>query len=156
MSKSKKKNKATKVSPAGKGKGGKGARPEKPIDPEADCLGRVPHPITKDESAHPFETAPEDYDPKKHQPFTKKDFAEEHQFLSFKAGLLEEAAAKLRTRAEESKRLGTGEERKARQKLLKLRESFDQLSEKLKEQGVDVDSLLADEDEAGGDAGDTE
>lgn len=115
-------------------------------DPEADCFNRMPHPDTKDED-NLLECAPDDFDPKKHIPLKRANFKEEHQHLSHRADLAQRLVDLLRAKAEQSKKLGSGVERKGKAKLLKLQDSFAKLKAELEKQGVDTSELLGgDED----------
>jgi len=109
-----------------------------------DAYGRVAHELvnTKDKG-WPFETAPDDFSTKKHQPLKKTDFREDWFYHDWKAIEFDRMATQSRERADVSRKMGTGAQRKDRGKLLKLRARMAELAAALEADGVDVEALLA-------------
>ena len=85
---------------------------------------------------------PEGWDGKVHADFVMADFAAEHYYLDFRAGLLEAKAAKLRLDAETSRKGGPRLKGDAK-KLLAYQEKFEALRKSLEAEGVDVSAILA-------------
>ncbi len=113
--------------------------------------GKKDHPLigTKDEEVYPFKETPEDFDPKKHNGLKLKDFKSKSCFLVYKAELHEAVAKQLRLDAADVAKTGDKSQRRRVNKLKKLREQQAELTKLLEEQGVDVDSILDDEEEDG-------
>lgn len=89
---------------------------------------------------------PDDFDPKKHKPLRKQDFEGEHIFLRMKADKLEEEAKKLREDADMVEKLGSSADRAKAKKLKAMQEKMEALRKQLEEQGIDVESLLGDDE----------
>jgi len=122
-------------SDGGKKKRGRTRRPDHPL------IG------SEDVSLYPFASTPDDYDPKKHAPLAKNDFATEAAFFDYKADRAEQAALKWRTEATEARKFGSQRERASLRKLRAMREKAHEIERKLAAQGVDIESLLSDLDE---------
>lgn len=88
---------------------------------------------------------PADYSLKTHAPLVRADFKDEHVFLSWKADTLQKRVDFYRKQAEMSQKLGNAEDRKAAKKLIAMKARMAELAAELKEQGLDVDSILADD-----------
>jgi hypothetical protein len=104
---------------------------------------KVPHPLRgsfkKDgkkvvaiaTASWPFESVPTDYDFKKHSPLTKKDFKSEAGFFDYLAASNELRAKELRDKADVSRTMGTGEDRKAAKSLEAKAKAIEDLVAKL-------------------------
>lgn len=90
-----------------------------------------------------LDAVPADYDPKKHKPLGKADFADESIFLELKAQRLEQQAADLRKQAADVKALGSIKDRGAAKKLLNLQKRIDELTKDLEGKGVDLTAIKA-------------
>lgn len=73
----------------------------------------------------------------------EKDFKEEHQFLTYRASESTFRAAKFTAEAVQSKSLGNKADRKKAKRLVKMRDGMQELMDNLRDQGVDVDKILA-------------
>ena len=126
----------------------KKTKPPKPATPEQEPEQKG-KPVfdqvdSADENVYPFkEAVPEGFDFGEFKPLKKRDFKEEYLFYEYRAAEAEIKAAKFKELAEESKKLGSGKQRQATRRLLKLREQIAALSEHLGAQGVDVEALLS-------------
>jgi len=124
----------------------------KPAKPKKEKKVREKKPVfenvdSTDESVYPFtEEMPEGYEIGKYQTLKKRDFKEEYMYSLHKAAVHEHAATKLREEAEKIKSLGGKKARSKAKRLIKLQQQFAALREQLEGQGVDVDSLLDDDD----------
>lgn len=92
---------------------------------------------------YPFTDVPTDYSFDNHKPLKKRDFAEEYQYLEYRAKEAEAKAAEYRKEAEECKKLGSSSARAAAKRLVKMTEKMGELAKQLKAAGVDVDALMA-------------
>lgn len=68
-------------------------------------------------SSWPFETLPADFSHKLHSPLVKKDFKSEAGFFDYLASIYDKKATDLRAKAESSRTMGTGEDRKSAKRL---------------------------------------
>jgi hypothetical protein len=85
---------------------------------------------------------PADYDPKKHIPLRKADFAEEYQFLEYQADEYEKRAKKLREEAAEIKQLGSKEDRDNMRRLKAMQEKMQDTLAALAASGVDTSKVI--------------
>lgn len=90
-----------------------------------------------------FIRKPDDFDPKKHLPIKRKQYADDSVALLIRADDLEARAKKLREMAEEAKKLGGLKEKGKAKRLLSMHKKFAELQEQLKAAGIDVEALLA-------------
>lgn len=115
--------------------------------PHADKQGRTPHPLLKvDADGVPtakFDSIPEDFDKKKHIALKSKNFANEHDWLEFKAIECDAKAAEFRRKAKESKELGSSENRAKKKKFLAMQARLAALQAEL-----EADGLLNDDNES--------
>ena len=86
---------------------------------------------------------PGDFDFEIQARLVRKDFKEEHQFLTYRATDAQFRATAYQKQAAESKALGSSADRKKAKKLVKMRDSMQELMDGLRKQGVDVDKILA-------------
>jgi len=86
---------------------------------------------------------PADWDTKAHQPLKKTDFVNDAVWYDNRAETLEKQAAENRKLAEQSRALGSTEDRKRAKKLLDMQKRFEALKASLAEEDVDVDAILA-------------
>ena len=99
----------------------------------------------KDEKVYPFEVAvPEDFDFATCKSLKKKDFKEDYLYFEFRAEECDFRAAAFREEAAEVKKLGSAKDRGRAKRLIKMTEKMGELKKQLKNQGIDVDKLLAD------------
>ena len=143
------------TAPSKRGKcGPKPGKRAKPKPEGSDAYGRLPHPlvgstsIVDGKAVYPFEIVPSDFNRKTHQRLSKKDFKDESVYFIHSAEQYERMAASLRKKASTSKIVGTGEDKKAAIKMLRMQEQMDLLRRQLEGKGVDVDALLAAQPEA--------
>lgn len=107
----------------------------------------VKYPGLFDEAGNPLLLTefPADYDPSKHSPFIRKDFADETIWLDWRATQYEKKAADYRQEIETIRRFGSPEDQKRAKQLLKFREKFEALKAQLSTgpNAIDVDAILA-------------
>jgi len=119
---------------------------QKPTAPKREAkptFGLVGNP---DNTVYPFgNEVPEGFVFGKFAGLKKVDFAQEWFYLEHKAAECDAKAAALRTKAEESKKLGNSAQRGKTKRLMKLKEQLAVLTEQLSGQGIDVEALLADD-----------
>jgi hypothetical protein len=89
----------------------------------------------------------EGYDPKEHVPPKKDEFAEEFHFMRFRADQLEkqaadcvERAAKLRKQADFNEKHPDERKRNAVRRMARMRQTYQDLMEELKREGIEVDT----------------
>jgi len=113
-----------------------------PVEPKAKKgkVTKVDHPALADGK---LETAPADFDPKVHKPLKKKDFKDEPAYLEFIAAGLDKKAAALREQATKIRTLGNTASSSKVKTLMKMQERMAELMATLKQQGIDVDTLLS-------------
>ena len=106
---------------------------------------QVKHPLLFDNDGNPqkLKEMPADYNLKDHKPLIRKDFEDETIWLEWKAELLEEKAKVYRDEAALIRQFGSAEDRKAAEKLIKVRQQFEKLKAELSGQDIDVDAILA-------------
>ncbi len=114
-----------------------------PTTNEPDAYKRIFYPPIFDGQKLTAAELPEDYDSKQHKPLRKKDFENEWDYFDYQAGEHERLAEKCAASAEQSRKMGTGPQRKSAKRALKLREQLNALVADLKAEGVDTDALLA-------------
>ncbi len=90
---------------------------------------------------------PEDFNSKKHKPLKRRDFECESTWFELKAVELDKRAADYRKMAADIKKLGSVADRAKAKKLLAMQRKMAELQAQLKEQGIDVDELLAGDDD---------
>ena len=73
---------------------------------------------------YPFRQAPEDFDISDHRPLKKEDFANEPAYYRHKADLALDQHKKYLRKDDESEKLGSGEQRKAKAKIKRLAEQL--------------------------------
>ena len=99
------------------------------------------------------------FDPNKHKPLTKADFASEDVFLDYRAFVAQCRATMfglrakdLAARANKLRKFGDDKTRKAAQRRDRMREALKKLEAQLMEDGVDLDELDGEVDAPEGDA----
>jgi len=96
----------------------------------------------------PFIVAsPEGFDFETFPALKKRDFTADSIYLEHRALECEFKAAKFRAASEIAKTQGSKKEQGKAKRLVKLQEKMDELKAQLTNAGVDVDALLAEEDE---------
>lgn len=131
----------------------KSPTPAKPAKPDAvpkgggkPEFGKVNDPNDK---VYPFkEATPEGYEFGKFKPLKKRDFVEDWLYYEHRAQEMEAKAKAFHEQADESKKLGSGKQRAKAKRLVKLRTQIAELTQALKDQGIDVEQLLADQRDA--------
>ena len=115
-------------------------KPDKPKAPK-----RADHPAlgSKDPNVYPFTTAPADFDGKKHLPFKKKDFKEEHMYYEWRLGIARANLAKLEAAYAESKATGGTKDKAGAKRLVKMASRMADLQQKLAAKNVDVGAVFA-------------
>lgn len=117
----------------------------------AEPKGKIAHPALKvDADGKPtvkLESVPADFDPKKHKPLKKTDFASEATFCEMRADEFERKAADLRQEAELIRKGGGKKAAQKAKRLAKMQERMEALKKELAESGIDVESLMASLDE---------
>lgn len=91
---------------------------------------------------------PTDYDAKKYAKLKSSDFADEAVYMDFRAAEAQRLVTLFSNRARKLRTLGSVADRARANKLIKMRENMAKLAAQLKAEGVDVDALTADENEA--------
>jgi len=129
----------------------------KPTDPgTSDPAGqkapsgkRTVHPSVgnEDVKVYPFTETPGDFDFDTHVALKKKDFAADHMYYTFQAEKLDFKATMFREKAEEARKMGSAKERSKAKRLRKMQTKMAELRAQLEAQGLDVDELLAAQDE---------
>ncbi len=106
---------------------------------------RQPHPAlkSKDEAVYPLPGLPDDFDFAKHAQLKKRDFQSDYMYFEYKTAELEIKVEAMQAKAEEAKKLGSSKERAKARRLLRLQATMKELTASLVEAGVDVDELLA-------------
>lgn len=132
---------ATKAAPS------QSAKPAAKPDAKAEKkpAKRIEHPTvgSKDTAVYPFETAPADFDGKKHFPFKKKDFKEEWQFFAWRLDIARKNVVKLERAMEEAKATGGSKDKAGAKRLVKMTQRLGDLQQKLAAKNVDVSAVLA-------------
>ncbi len=153
MAKSNKKNSGGSGKGTGVGTGG-GARPGAK-DGNAKKTGnkRPVHPSVddKDQEVYPFVETPEDFDFHQHAPLKKKDFTGDAGFFNHRAAEFDAKATLFREKATEAATMGSAKDRRMAKRLRKMQEKAAELRRVLSEAGIDVDAMLAEDDDNGGD-----
>jgi len=149
-----KRNKATPKTDEAKGTQPAAApeeKPEKPKKPKkADYVEQFDEAAMKkltDDGAYPFKETPADFDWAKHKPLKKKDFVDDAQFCIHRAEEHELKAKDLREEAEELKKTGGKRQKAAVKNFKRMADRMKTLRAKLEAQGMDVDALLAGEED---------
>ena len=117
---------------------------------------RVPVRLVDEESGEVVQAG---FDPNKHKPLTKADFASEDVFLDYRAFVAQCRATMfglrakdLAARANKLRKFGDDKTRKAAQRRDRMREALKKLEAQLMEDGVDLDELDGEVDAPEGDA----
>lgn len=136
-------------------------------DDGKDAYGRMDHPLIgskdkikievpnaetgkleeKEVTVYPFRKTPDDFDQRYHRPLGKAHFIDEATYFEHKAFLAEKQMLKYKKKAEQSRALGTGDQRKAKAKITRLAEQM--LAQKkllMEQEGMsedEVNELLA-------------
>ena len=90
---------------------------------------------------------PEGYDIDANAPLKKTDFEQLWMFVEYKALCMDDKASKLHAEAERVKKMGSAADRSKAKRYLKMMSKMEELKAALEEAGVNVDSLLEDDDE---------
>lgn len=85
---------------------------------------------------------PGDFDPKKHKPLKRSNFADETVFMLHQADQMESKAKLLRAEVEQIRALGSARDVKAAKKISAMLTKVDELKAQLAEDGVDIQKLL--------------
>ena len=106
---------------------------------------QVKHPLLFDADGNPqkLKEMPADYSLKDHKPLIRKDFEDETIWLEWRADFYEEKAKGYRDEAALIRQFGSAEDRKAAEKLIKVRAQFEKLKAELAGQDIDVEGILA-------------
>ncbi len=106
---------------------------------------QVKHPLLRDADGNPQKLTemPEDFNLGDHKPLIRKDFEDETIWLEWRAGIYEAKAKDYRDEAALIRQFGSAEERKAAEKLMKVRKQFEKLKADLAGQDIDVEAILA-------------
>lgn len=117
----------------------------------AEKKGKIFHPALKaDAEGKPtvkLEEVPADYDPKKHKPLKKSDFASEATYCIMRAEELERKAADYRQEADLIKKGGGKKAAQKAKRLAKMQERMEALKKELAESGINVEELMSSLDE---------
>lgn len=89
-----------------------------------------------------LENWPTDFDSKTHKPLRRSDFTSEAPFLDKRADQLEAAAKRLRSEAEEARKLGNTADRAKAKKLRSMIEKVEAIKAELLKQGLDPAQFL--------------
>lgn len=92
----------------------------------------------------PLKTVPTDWNSRKYKPIVRKDFADESLYFDHMAGIYRGRAELLSKRAEETRSMGSREDRVKMRRLRTMVERMSALTEELKKNGIDVDAMLKD------------
>lgn len=118
--------------------------------PHADRYGNIPyHGLKVDAEGEPtvkLTEVPEDWDRHNHIMLRQKNFETEALYLDWRALEYERRAKEMREKAEESRKLGDSADRGKAKRLLAMRKKMAALADELRDSGIDVDSILGDED----------
>lgn len=110
---------------------------------------RPQHPLIKQAAAkgEKLKELPGDFDFEQHEPLKKSTFDADWKFFDYKAREFRHRADVFDARAAEAKKHGTKKDRNAISRLKKMQDKMSELMDKLREDGVDVDAVLADMEE---------
>lgn len=124
-----------------------GTKEPKAKKEKKDKVKKAWHPaLEPDAEGKPTKTIakiPDDFDPKLHRPFGRKNLEDESLWYEIQARKFEAKAADCRRQGEEAKKLGSVKDKQSAKKLLALQKRIDEVTKTLEGSGVDVAALLA-------------